>query len=56
MTDERKVLRLIKEYIVNAEEGCQGCAYEDKEEWEMPCKRCKRNCRDYWRRGEIDGR
>lgn len=52
MTDEGKVLRLLKEYIINAEEGCTGCAYVDREEWEDPCKMCKRNCKDYWRRGE----
>jgi len=30
-------------------DGCQGCIYEDVNEWEMPCKKCKRNCKDYWR-------
>ncbi len=30
-------------------DGCQRCAYEDLEEWEMPCKKCKRNSKDYWR-------
>ena len=33
-------------------EACNGCAFADTEEWEEPCKRCKRNYRDYWRRGE----
>ena len=32
--------------------GCNDCAFADTEEWEEPCKRCKRNCRDYWRRGK----
>ena len=32
--------------------GCGGCAFYDNEEWEEPCKRCKRNCKDYWRAGE----
>lgn len=31
-------------------DGCQGCAFEDVEEWEMPCRKCKQNCKDYWRR------
>ena len=53
MTNERKILNLLKEYIANAEEGCLGCAYEDREEWEDPCKRCKRNCKDYWRIAEM---
>lgn len=30
-------------------DGCSGCAFYDKEEWEMPCVKCKRNCKDYWR-------
>ena len=29
--------------------GCKDCAFMDKEEWEMPCCKCKRNCKDYWR-------
>ena len=33
-------------------EACNGCAFADTEEWEEPCKRCKRNYRDYWRRGK----
>ena len=36
--------RVMKE---NAD-GCDCCAYEDVEIWEMPCKRCKRNSKDYW--------
>lgn len=34
---------------VNAD-GCVGCAYEAIEEWELPCAKCKRKCKDYWRR------
>ena len=30
-------------------DGCVGCAYCDVEEWEMPCAKCKQNCKDYWR-------
>ena len=30
-------------------DGCNGCAFWDVEEWELPCNRCKRNCKDYWR-------
>lgn len=30
-------------------DGCIGCAFEDVEEWEMPCRKCKRGCKDYWR-------
>lgn len=32
-------------------DGCLGCAFEDKDEWQLPCCRCKRNCKDYWRTG-----
>lgn len=32
-------------------DGCSGCAFENVEEWEMPCMKCKRNCKDYWRKG-----
>ena len=35
-------------------DGCGDCAYWSREEWEEPCKRCKRNCKDYWRRSEND--
>ena len=38
------------EHDFNAESlGCNGCAFEDVEEWEMPCAKCKRSCKDYWR-------
>lgn len=30
-------------------DGCTGCAFITTEEWEMPCVRCKRGCKDYWR-------
>lgn len=30
-------------------DGCSGCTFYDKEEWEMPCVKCKRACKDYWR-------
>lgn len=30
-------------------DGCVGCEYEDVKSWEMPCDRCKRNSKDYWR-------
>ena len=35
-------------------DGCSNCAYEDVEEWKMPCVKCKRNCKDYYRvKGEM---
>ena len=30
-------------------DGCEGCAFTDVEEWEMPCRKCRRACKDYWR-------
>ena len=30
-------------------DGCVGCKFADVEEWEMPCAKCKRNSKDYWR-------
>lgn len=30
-------------------DGCTGCAFGSVEEWEMPCCKCKRGCKDYWR-------
>ena len=37
--------RVMKE---NAD-GCVGCAFEIMESWQMPCDKCARNCKDYWR-------
>lgn len=31
-------------------DGCSGCAFITTEEWEMPCCKCMRSCKDYWRR------
>lgn len=33
-------------------DGCAGCAFEVVEEWEMPCTKCSRNCKDYYRAKE----
>lgn len=30
-------------------DGCVGCAFESVEEWQDPCRRCKRGCEDYYR-------
>ena len=58
-----EVNRMTKEEIIrildlaleqSRAEGCNGCAFADTEEWEEPCKRCKRNYRDYWRRGDSE--
>lgn len=33
-------------------DGCSECAYASVDEWELPCRKCKRNSKDYWRRAE----
>ena len=56
----RMSLKNIKRYIDaqptvydnNKADGCNGCKYISKDEYEEPCLRCKRNYRDYWRRGK----
>jgi len=30
-------------------DGCVSCAFEETEPWEMPCAKCARNSKDYWR-------
>ena len=34
-------------------DGCNGCKYIAKDEYDEPCLRCRRNCKDYWRAGET---
>ena len=38
-----------KQRIKEDADGCIGCAFENVEPWEMPCAKCKRNSKDYWR-------
>ena len=45
----KELQKVLATYLAD---GCQGCAFYDKEEWEMPCRKCKRNCKDYWRKKE----
>lgn len=39
----------IKELDRQEADGCEGCTFISVEEWELPCVRCKRGCKDYWR-------
>ena len=41
--------RVLAAYLAD---GCQGCAYEATVEWELPCRKCKRNAKDYYRIAE----
>ena len=37
-------------------DACCGCAFIKTEKWEMPCRKCIRSCKDYWRKaGEQNG-
>lgn len=41
---------LLKDEQRKNSDACNHCAFLfDREEWEMPCKKCSRNCKDYWR-------
>lgn len=50
---ERKILEQAIEQC--KADGCSGCAYMSVEEWEMPCVRCARNYKDYWRKADMRG-
>lgn len=43
-------INALENHMKENADGCAGCAFEDVEEWEMPCRKCKRNNKDYWRR------
>lgn len=47
MTDLQKLLELIE--MKEQADACRGCAFFDRNDWEMPCAKCKRNSKDYWR-------
>lgn len=44
-----KAIEALEGQILNEAEGCTGCTFASCEEWEMPCRKCKRNNKDYWR-------
>lgn len=45
-----KALRTAIEALQAADaDGCDGCKYVTKDEYEMPCLVCKRNHMDKWR-------
>lgn len=47
----REIADDLEKIEINEQNGCEGCAYITTQEWEMPCAKCKRNCKDYWRKG-----
>ena len=52
MMEISEIIRELALYDDYIHSSCNNCAFVDKDEWEMPCKKCKRNCKDYWRPGE----
>ena len=42
--DYRRILDIVIEQC--KADGCKGCAFINKEEWEEPCRMCARNCKD----------
>lgn len=50
-------IEVLKDVLERVEaDGCEGCAFIDRDEWENPCVKCRRNCKDYWRKsGCSDG-
>ncbi len=46
----KELRKVVDAYLAD---GCSDCAYYDVEEWNMPCAKCKRNTKDYWRK-EVD--
>ena len=54
MTD-RDMLEMIRQIVAPEHDGCCGCAYDDRDEWEMPCCKCSHGCRDYWRPAAREG-
>ena len=58
MVELNDLYNLIKAWIdsKNLDNGCHNCAYRDVKEWEMPCVKCSRACKDYWHfKGVDDG-
>ena len=46
----KELIDLVEAWIARKDaDACIGCAYFEQEEWEMPCVKCKRACKDYWR-------
>lgn len=52
MTDLQEILELIE--AKEKADGCSGCAFESVEEWQDPCRQCKRGCKDYYRPKESE--
>lgn len=51
MTDLKMIYNLLKAYVERTEaDACVECKYLSVEDWEMPCKECRRAKKDYWRR------
>ena len=55
MMEKSELIAVIEAVIEKAKaDGCIGCKHIDKDDWEMPCAKCKRCVRDYWERKEYE--
>lgn len=48
LIDDMRLILQVAEEKARAD-GCIGCAFDSIEEWQEPCCKCSRNCKDYWR-------
>lgn len=49
---KEKLKETVSSYL---SDGCTECEFVNVNSWEMPCKVCVRNSRDYWRKGAQNG-
>ena len=51
-----QMVKTTEQYIKEIHEKvCHGCAFlNDREDWEEPCNKCQRLCRDYYRKAQSD--
>ena len=42
----KELKKVLAAYLAD---GCVGCAFEDVDEWELPCRKCEKNAKDYWK-------
>ena len=53
--DIKVLIDYLARYINNQPSGgCSSCAFYDREEWELPCSKCQRNAKDYYRRASDE--
>ena len=50
--DEEAIDIAIEALQATEHDGCEGCKYTHKDQYEMPCLMCKQSKEDLWERGE----